>query len=126
MSKAAKFPATIWDGSSDSRPNPAPESLQTPTDVYRGPDAADYQQALAEIIAIENALATTTLIAGAGNTATLANAATTGYAFIPRVNGAPTGVPANVPTGYIAWCYDFTNNKMYVYNGAWKASAALA
>lgn len=34
--------------------------------------------------------------------------------------GAPTGTPVN---GTIA--YDTTNNKLYVYNGAWKATAAL-
>jgi hypothetical protein len=55
----------------------------------------------------------------------LATDATVGHLFIPTSAGAPTGVPAVIPTGQVALQYDSTNNKLYVYNGAWKATAAL-
>ena len=67
-------------------------------------------------------------IVGGGAKATPAEAATTdtaGFLHIPSVNGAPTGVPSTV-TGAVPLAYDRANNKIYVYNGAWKASAALA
>jgi hypothetical protein len=120
----AKFPASTWDGSSAVRSQAI--DGESPLTVHRPPDTEDWQQIVAETIAMQNAIATNTVIAGAGNTATLANAATTGFHFIPKVNGAPTGVPANVPAGYLAECYDYTNNKIYVYNGGWKATAALS
>lgn len=118
-----KYPAEIWDGSSSTR-NSANDH-EPPLQVYRSPDGADWGQIVAEMIAVEQALQTTTLIAGAGNTAALATNATTGFKLIPSVAGTPTGVPANVPTGYVALCYDSTGNILHVYNGGWKASAAL-
>lgn len=57
--------------------------------------------------------------------AALATNATTGFVCIPTCAGTPTGVPASVPTGQVAMVYDTTNNKIYVYNGAWKATGAL-
>lgn len=57
--------------------------------------------------------------------AALATSATAGYLTIPSCAGAPTGVPASIPTGQVPFHYDSTNNKIYVYNGAWKATAAL-
>lgn len=59
------------------------------------------------------------------NGGALATTATGGFLGIPTCAGTPTGVPANVPTGSVAMVYDTTNNKLYVYNGAWKASAAF-
>ena len=59
-----------------------------------------------------------------GNAA-LATSATKGYVMIPTSAGAPTGVPADIPTGQVALHYDSTNNKIYVYNGAWKSTIAL-
>lgn len=59
------------------------------------------------------------------NDAALATNATKGYIMIPSCAGAPTGVPADIPTGQIALHYDSTNNKLYAYNGAWKSTAAL-
>jgi hypothetical protein len=49
---------------------------------------------------------------------------TTGFVHIPAAAGAPTGAPSN-PTGNVPMYYDTTNNKIYVYNGGWKATAAL-
>lgn len=47
----------------------------------------------------------------------LATNATTGFSLIPTCAGTPTGVPV---IGNGAMVYDTTNNKLYVYNGAWK------
>lgn len=58
------------------------------------------------------------------NTA-LATNATTGHLFIPTSAGAPTGVPASIPTGQVALQFDSTNNKLYVYDGGWISTAAL-
>lgn len=56
----------------------------------------------------------------------LATNATIGYFTIPSCAGAPTGVPANIPTGQIPMIYDSTNNFLYVYNGGWKKSTVYA
>jgi hypothetical protein len=124
MPAFADFPTSIWDGSSATRS--ATLDREPLNVIERAPDSADWQQGVAEIIAIETALTTTTLIAGAGNTATLANAATSGFAFLPKVNGTPTGVPAAVPAGYLASVYDYSAHKIWVYDAGWKATAALA
>jgi hypothetical protein len=58
-------------------------------------------------------------------TAALATSATVGYVMIPSSAGAPTGVPADIPTGQVALHYDTSNNKIYVYNGGWVSTAAL-
>ena len=55
----------------------------------------------------------------------LATNATLGFLTIPTCAGTPTGVPANIPTGQVPIIYDTTNNKIAVYNGAWKQTAAL-
>lgn len=57
--------------------------------------------------------------------AALATSATVGYVMIPSCAGAPTGVPADIPTGQVALHYDTTNDKLYVYNGSWRSTAAL-
>lgn len=53
-----------------------------------------------------------------------ATADTNGYVYMPSVSGAPTGVPA-VLTGLYAgaspFSYDTTNNRLSIYNGAWRA-----
>jgi len=118
-----KFPGAIWDGSSKTRATALDK--EPPRQVYRSPDGDDWSQIVEEMIAVEQALQTTTLIAGAGNTAALATSATVGFGFIPKVAGTPTGVPANVPAGYVAWCYNTTGHTIHVYDGGWKASAAL-
>jgi hypothetical protein len=72
-----------------------------------------------------NALLLSTVRQVAFRTAANATGATIGYMCIPTSAGAPTGVPSNVPTGQVAFQYDSTNNKIYVYNGAWKSTVAL-
>lgn len=57
--------------------------------------------------------------------AALATNFTTGYLAIPSCAGTPSGVPANIPTGQVPIVYDSTNNKLAIYNGAWKQTAAL-
>lgn len=50
----------------------------------------------------------------------LATDATTGFAYIPTMNGNPTGVPVNIP-GYAPIVVDLVNNKFFFYaNGEWK------
>ncbi len=58
--------------------------------------------------------------------ASLATTDTVGWLTIPSCAGAPTGVPANVPTGQVGFTYDRTNNKVYVYNGGWKRAQVTA
>ncbi|MET3995043.1 hypothetical protein ABID65_006709 [Bradyrhizobium sp. S3.9.2] len=49
----------------------------------------------------------------------LLNTATTGFSYIPTCAGAPTGIP--VPqSGFVPLVFDITNNKLWIYNGAWK------
>lgn len=50
---------------------------------------------------------------------------TTGHMYIQAHAGAPTGVPAG-SSGYVAMRYDTTAHKIYVYDGGWKATAALS
>lgn len=54
----------------------------------------------------------------------LNTAATDGFVYIPTCAGTPTGVPTAY-TGSVAIIYDTTNNKLAIYNGAWKQTAAL-
>lgn len=61
------------------------------------------------------------LVLGSGTA--LSTSATTGHVMIPTCAGTPTGAPANNGTGQFAIIYDSTNNKLYVYNGAWKGVA---
>lgn len=42
-----------------------------------------------------------------------------GHFFVPTCAGTPTETPATV-SGMVALQYDTTNNKLFVYNGAWK------
>lgn len=59
---------------------------------------------------------TGSIVMGAG---ALADAATDGFLYIPTTtSGAPSGVPAT-RTGRVALVYDNTNEKLYLYNGAW-------
>lgn len=58
-------------------------------------------------------------------TAAKANADTNGFMMIPKSVSIPTGVPANTYASSVPLVYDGTNNKLYVYNGAWRSTAAL-
>lgn len=55
-------------------------------------------------------------------TAALATTATAGFLGVNSCAGAPTGVPASIPTGQIPMVVDSTNSKLYAYiGGAWKS-----
>lgn len=54
-----------------------------------------------------------------------ATTATSGFLFVPSCAGTPTGVPAGSYTNCIALQYDRTAHKIWVYDTAWKATAAL-
>lgn len=56
-------------------------------------------------------------------TGTQATNMTTGFINIPGAAGAPSGTPGTT-TGF-PFYYDSTNNKIYVYNGSWRSTAAL-
>lgn len=63
-------------------------------------------------------------ITAAGNvvvgTAALSTSATDGFIYVDTCAGAPSGAPTTY-TGRCALVYDTTNNKLYIYNGAWKS-----
>lgn len=55
---------------------------------------------------------------------TAATTDTDGFLYIPKVAGPPTGVPGHLTGSYasaVPMRYDTTDNKLYVYNGAWKS-----
>lgn len=51
----------------------------------------------------------------------LATNATSGFAYIPRIGGTPSGTPTSI-SGYSPIAHDQGNNKLWLYNGsAWKS-----
>jgi len=62
-----------------------------------------------------------------GGGAILAQAATDGFIFIPRLDtGAPSGTPAAIAAGNVAICYDITNDTLEIYNGSsWRTIATV-
>jgi hypothetical protein len=62
-----------------------------------------------------------------GGGAILAQNATDGFIFIPRINtGAPSGTPTAIAAGNVAMCYDVTNNTLEIYNGSgWRTIATV-
>jgi hypothetical protein len=59
-----------------------------------------------------------------GNAALSTNA-TDGFLYAPTSAGAPAGTP-KTQTGTVAMEYDTTNNKLMIYNGAWKTTTGFA
>jgi hypothetical protein len=57
-------------------------------------------------------------------TAGLAQNATDGFVYIESCAGAPSGTPTAY-SNRVPLVYDRTNNKIYAFNGSWKATAAL-
>lgn len=60
-----------------------------------------------------------------GQASARATTATGGFLTIPSCAGTPTGVPASIPAGNVALIYDSTNNRIYIYNGAWRMIAIV-
>jgi hypothetical protein len=79
-------------------------------DTESGVDAIWYEK-LRAIVDVLNG--------GTIGTGSLATSATSGFGYLPTMPGAPTGVPV-VKAGYVPYVYDTSNNKLWVYNGAWK------
>jgi hypothetical protein len=50
----------------------------------------------------------------------LGTTTTDGFFYLRAMAGVPTGVPTAY-SGRVAATYDTTNNKLYIYNGAWKS-----
>lgn len=73
---------------------------------------------------LKAALTLTALQSVVCGNAALATNATDGFLYIASCAGTPTGVPT-ANTGRVAIIYDTTNNKIAVYNGAWKQTVAL-
>jgi hypothetical protein len=53
--------------------------------------------------------------------ASLTTSSTTGFFYLGAVAGTPTAAPPTTYSGTVPMVYDSTNNKLYVYNGAWKS-----
>lgn len=53
-----------------------------------------------------------------GRNGLMPTTSTTGFAYIPRCEGIPTGVPHNLSRNYLPLVIDSTNSKMYFYNGS--------
>jgi hypothetical protein len=83
--------------------------------------------------AVVNASNTMILGGSAGNAVNvglgagaIATTDTLGYFCLPSCAGAPTGIPANIPTGQIPLHIDSTNKKLYAYIGGWKKAQVAA
>ena len=60
-------------------------------------------------------------IIGSSGTTTMMD----GFIYIPGASGAPTGTPTTASPPFPLY-YDSTNNKLYIYNGIWRSTAALS
>ena len=52
----------------------------------------------------------------------LATTAVAGFLWIESGAGAPTGVPSPSYSNRVPLYYDRTNNRLYVWNGAWRST----
>jgi len=60
------------------------------------------------------------------NDAELATNATVGFVMLPSCADAPSGTPADIPTGQVPVVFDSASSKIYAYiGGAWKSTPAL-
>lgn len=55
----------------------------------------------------------------------MGTASQSGFLHMPTSNGVHTGVPSSIVTGNVPMVYDRASNKIGVYNGGWKWTAAL-
>lgn len=109
----AMFPASQWDGSSATRT--AAADNEPILEVFAAPDPNDYSQITAEVRSIE-------FQCGAGGVS--AAAATGGFMYMPVLDAAPTGTPANTPSGFAPFMFDSDHGKLWVYyGGAWHYAA---
>lgn len=93
-------------------------TILTGSNIFEAYDSVNGKQAL-HVDANRNVVV--------GEAAALATNATDGFLYIPRCAGTPTGTPTS-KTGKVAFVYDSTNDKLYVYDtdaSAWKGTAAL-
>lgn len=65
------------------------------------------------------------LFAPGGSSPQIATASTSGFVYIPNMNGTPTGVPAQGSSTYIPMVFDTSANRLWIYNGSWLKSAAF-
>ena len=63
-------------------------------------------------------LTSTSNLRFAHGTSALATTATEGFFHLNTTAGAPTGVPASIPTGQVPMVFDTTNSRLYIYHGA--------
>jgi hypothetical protein len=117
---SSSYPTSVWDGGSDTRKTA--NDHESPLSVHRDPDAEDFSQIQAEVIKTQTILTRQT---GAGNTAALALAATSGHGYLPTCAGTPTGVPTAI-TGFAAMVYDTTAHKLWIYDSGWKTGGAIS
>lgn len=89
-----------------------------PTFFVRQDGTADIAQFAGNGGSVKMAITRTGNIYGTSGTTGM----TDGFFYIPAAAGAPTGAPTAV-SGTVPMYYDTTNNKFYVYNGAWKSVA---
>jgi hypothetical protein len=52
-------------------------------------------------------------------------AMTAGFPYMPAVAGVPSGVPT-ARAGYVPFMFDTTNNRLYIYDGAWLTTTVFA